>query len=194
LGIVLFIYILSRIDISELIVAFKEINLIYYLIGILFLISGFLIRVSRWKMLVSSTGAEISFKDLAKILMKGIFLGLITPGKVGEFWQAKYLASDTGISGGKAFYTTFMDRAVDILVMGIVAISGIMIIYSKFGGSQTWQLFVLIFILLLISAYFFIRRVGIQRVFKNLIKFLTPLSFKKRADSFLSEFYQGFKS
>ena len=124
-GLILFIYILSRIDLQQLLLKFKEINLIYFLIAILFLILSFFTRALRWKILINSIGVDIPFSVLAEILAKGILLGTATPGKLGEFWQAKYLTENSGISGGKAFFTTFADRLVDILVMVSVAILGI---------------------------------------------------------------------
>lgn len=193
-GIILFIYILSRIDLQQLFVKFKEINLLYYLIALLFLIPGFLIRAFRWKMIVNSTAAEISFLDLAEILAKGILLGVATPGKLGEFWQAKYLAESTGTSGGKAFYTTFIDRMVDLLVTGAVALLGILVISSRFGIRKDLELYILIIVSFVFFVYFFLRKTGVQQIFKNLLNFLIPAPFKVNANSFLSEFYQGFKS
>lgn len=193
-GIILFIYILSRIDISELMTALKNINLVYYLIGILFLILGFSIRVLRWKILTQSVGAGTSFKNLAEISARGVFLGFVTPGKLGEFWKAKYLAEDAKVAGGRAFYSAFMDKVVDLLVTGTVGLLGIMIICLKFRGVQDWELAALIFLSFITLTYFLIWKKGIQRLLKILIKFLIPSILKKRANSFLDEFYRGCKS
>lgn len=195
-GIILFVYVLSRIDISELTNALKNINLGYYLIGALFLILGFLIRVLRWKMLVQSVGIETSLKGITEMSVKGLFLGIITPGKLGEFWKTKYLSSETGAAGGTAFYTVFMDKVMDLLVMGIICSLGILVIYLNFKGAGHWELLFLIFIssVIVIFAYFLTRKERMQKLFKILIKFLTPSVFKKRVSSFLDEFYLGFKT
>jgi len=194
-GIILFIYILTKIDTAELIAAFKEINLVYYLIGILFFILGFLIRILKWKILVNSIGAEISFKVISKISTQGVFFGSITPGKLGEFWRAKYLAKETGVTGGKALYTTFIDRVVDLLVVVVISLVGMVVIYLKLSKTQNWPLLVaFILLLFIVFTCFFIRKKGIQKLCGTLIRFLIPSSLKEKTDSFLNEFYQGFKN
>ena len=160
---------------------FKEINLIYYLICILFSILGFLIRVWKWRILTNSIDARVSFGGLTKIAAKGFFLGLVTPGKLGEFWKVKYLTEETGVAGGKAFYTAFMDRLLDLLVIAVVGFGGLIV----FG----WQVSALMFLCLAVLAYFLKRQ---KRFFYALIGFFIPSFLKKRAESFLLEFYQGF--
>ena len=188
-GIILFIYILAKIDIAELIASLKEINLIYYLLCILFAILGFLIRVWKWQTLTNSIGAKISFRRLTKISIKGFFLGLVTPGKLGEFWRAKYLTEETAVAGGKAFYTALMDRLLDILVVAMVGFSGLIVVYLKFGSGFGWQISILMFLCLAVLAYFLKRQ---KRFFYALLGFFIPSFLKKRAESFLVEFYQGF--
>lgn len=177
-----------------MITAFKQINLIYFLFGILFLIFGFLIRIWKWQILTNSIGTEVSFKSLARMSAKGIFLGIITPGKLGEFWRAKYLSDEAGIAGGKAFYTAFVDRLLDLLVVGVVSFFGLVVIYMKFARTQNRPLVALILFLFMLLVYFFARKKDIKILFGALIKFLIPSFLKERANSFLNEFYQGFES
>ena len=185
-GVILFIYILSRINIAELIDAFKEISVEYYLVSVLFLIFGFLIRTLKWKRLITSIGAKISAKDLLEIMMKSTFLGVVTPGKLGEFWRAKYLADSGPISNGGAFYTAFMDRLVDLLVLGLVAIPGLLVVYLRFDINSRWQWYVLAFIVFMFLFFIFLKKIGLQRIFKI---------FAKEKDSvFLAEFDRGFKN
>lgn len=194
LGIVLFIYILSKINLSELTSALQEVNLAYYLIAVLFFIVGILMWALKWKMLVSSIGAEIPFKDLIEIFIKGLFLGMATPGKVGEFWKAKYLSDKTGAAGGKTLYTVFADKAVNLLVVLIIGLMGAAVIYLKFSKTQNWLVIALSLFLFIVLSSFCIKNRKIHRLFGILIKFFIPHSLKERADFFLSEFYREFRS
>lgn len=191
-GIILFIYILSKINISELIAIFKEINLIYYLIGVLFLIFGFLTRILRWKLLVESISIKCSFIKLVEMSAKGLFFGLITPAKMGEFWRARYLVEENRVSGGRAFYTAFMDRVLDLLIITVIGFLGFVVIYLKFARFWNWQLPLFVFVFLVVLIYFLGRKKRIQKIINFLIKFLLPDSFREKADYFLTEFYQGF--
>ena len=182
-GIALFIYILSRIDVYGLIAAFREISAGYYLLAILFLIFGFLIRTLKWKRLITSIGAKISAKDLFEIMIKATFLGVVTPGKLGEFWRAKYLADSGPISNGSAFYTAFMDRLIDLLVLGLVAIPGLLIIYLRFNVGAGWQLYILIFTIFIFLFFVFLKKIGLQKIFKMFVK--------EKNNIFLAEFDAG---
>jgi len=195
-GITLFIYILFRIDIAALLVVLKEINLAYYLIGISFLFFWVLIRTLKWKRLINSIEVKVPTNVLLRIMAKGIFLGVVTPAKLGEFWRAKYLAESSAISRGSAFYTAFMDRLMDLLVVGLVTISGLIIIYLKFsiGIGIEWQLYALGFVLFMSLSLVFLKKIGLQRFFKIFVGFLIPASWKEQADAFLAEFDNCFKA
>lgn len=194
LGIILFIYVLSRIDIAEALTAFKEISITYLLLGILFIIIGFSIRTLKWKLLTDAVGAGVSFKNLMKIMAKSVFLGTITPAKIGEFWRAKYLNEASLVSGGKTFYTAFVDRLVDLFVMGIVLVLGLIIFFLKFGVGEAWEIPALVFVLFIFLAFFIFKKIGLRKSLRFLIKFLIPSAWKGKTDIFLNEFDQGLAS
>lgn len=181
LGLILFFYILSRIDFGDLADTLRSVNLAYFSAGLLFLAIGVLTRFWRWGTLINSIGKNLAFKDLAVFSLRGIFWGVLTPGKLGEFLRAKYLSEATSASLGKSFYTTIIDRIADLLVVAAVGLLAI----------RNFQLSALISICLAVLAYFLIKR---NNLLKNLIKFMVPSAIKNKMDNFLSELYSGFKS
>lgn len=193
IGIGLFIYIILRIDISQLLFAFSKINWVYYLAGILFLIFWFLIRTLKWKRLIDSVGGSIAKRRLFEIMLSVTFLGVITPGKLGEFWRAKYLAESSSISKGAAFYTAFMDRLTDLLVTGVVAVLGLLIISLKFGIGAQWRSYILIFVVFLFLSFVFLKKIGLQKISQKFLKFFLPVFWQEKTDLFLSEFDGSFK-
>ncbi len=193
-GVALFTYILSKINLNELLLALKQADPIYCLIGLLFLIFGFLVRVLRWRLLVDSIGAKTSFNELAEMSIKGFFFGLITPAKMGEFWRAKYLSEKSKASKGKAFYTAFLDRATDILVVIIIGLFSFVIIPFKFTKIWNWQLPVLVLFFSALLIYFLSAKQRTKKISDFLIKLLVPEDFKEKTNFFLNELYQGFNS
>lgn len=185
-GIILFVYILLKIDIAKLTAVFKEISVGYYLISILFLIIGLLVRAFKWKRLIDSVGVKVSAGNLLKIMLKGTFLGIITPGRIGEFWRAEYLSHSSAISLGRAFYTAFMDRLTDLLVAGLIAFPALLIIYSKFEVGAMWQPYFLIFIVITCLFIVLRKKTGLRKIFKMLTG--------GRDSVFLAEFEGGFGS
>ena len=193
LGIILFVYIIAKIDISELAAAFKQINLAYYFIAILFLFLSLIMRTIKWKKLINSIGTKIPVAHLLRFMAKGLFLGVITPGRLGEFWRAKYLTDHSGISHGSAFYTAFMDRLIDMLVFGLVAVAGLLIIYLRFGIEAQWQIYLLAFIFIIILFFVFLKKLGLQRLSKLFVRFFVPASGKEKTNVFLADFDGPFK-
>jgi len=191
-GIILFFYILSKINISQLADEFKTINLFYYLLGILSLIPVFLLRTMRWKVLIDSVKKDMPFKSIMRIMAKGIFWGTVTPGRLGEFWRAKELADASEISSGMSFFTAFMDRFVDFLVTGTIALIGIIILYLKFGLAAKWEVSALAVFLVIFLSFLFSSRIGIQKIFGFFIRFLFPSSIKQKAENFLTDFNESF--
>ncbi len=183
-GIILFIYVVSKINTAELAAILRKINLDYFLIGVLFLVLSFFVRIVRWQMLAESIGSRLSFGTSASMVSKGLFFGSIVPGRLGEFWRARYLVKESAVTGGQAFYIAFLDRILDILVVVMIGLLG----FWVWG----WKIPVLIFLGLAVFAYFLGRKKGIRKSLDLLIRFLTPGFLKKRADYFLSEFYKGF--
>lgn len=192
-GIILFVYIIVKIDIAGLTAAFKRIDLTYYFMGILFLIFSFLMRTLKWKKLINSIGVKIPNNVLFGIMAKGLFLGIITPGRIGEFWRAKYLTDQSKVSHGAAFYTAFMDRLIDMLIFGLVAIAGLLIIYLRFGIGAKWQMYILGFIFLIIISFVFLKKLGLQRISKIFVRFFIPVSRQEKTNVFLTDFDGSFK-
>jgi len=195
LGIILFIYVLSKINLTEALFAFKGMSATYFLLTILAVVFGFLVRTLKWQLLANAVGAAVLFKDLIRIMVKGAFLGTITPAKVGEFWRAKYLAETTSISGGKALYTAFIDRLIDLLVIGITVVCGLIVFSYKFGGfGGAWEIIALVFIILVFSSFFLLKKIGLQKILKFFVRFLIPANWKEKTDGFLNQFDQGLAS
>ena len=192
-GLILFVYIIAKIDVGELTAALKGMDFLYYFIAIMFLFFSFLTRTIKWKKLINSIGAKIPGNVLFRIMAKGLFLGVITPGRVGEFWRAKYLTDHSKISQGVAFYTAFMDRLMDMIIFGLVAIIGLPIIYLRFGIEAQWQMYLLVFIFLIILAFVFLKKLGLQRISKIFVRFFVPASQQEKTNNFLTDFDSPFK-
>ena len=193
IGIILFAYIIYRIDFGQLAAVFGGINFSYYSVSIIFLAVWFLIRTFKWKRLVDGL-AKTERLEIISIMAKSVFLGVVTPGKLGEFWRAKYLARKSQISFGGAFYTAFMDRLSDLLILGLVSLVGLIIIYLEFDLGFLWMIYIICFFLLLSAALFFLKKMGLEKIVKILINFLLPLAWREKTNDFLTGFNSGLKT
>lgn len=190
IGIILFLYILSKINLRELWIILKNINLFYFSMAILLLFLSCIIGIVKWKLLIDSQDVKIPFKKLTTFFLKGLFWGIITPGKLGEAWKAKYLTDSIDISGGRAFYTVLMDRLIDLIIVILVSLVGIFNFY--FLNKIKWSVIILISVVILFIIYFLMQQEKCKNLFKLFMGITLPY-FKKRTDSFIEECFNGLK-
>lgn len=102
-----------------------------------YLLTGFLLfpviyglRSYRWHILTHATGASYSLFDSVRIYCSSIFLGIVTPGKIGEMAKVPSLTTHN-IPLGKSIALCIGDRVLDIVVLGPLAISSIAILFRE---------------------------------------------------------------
>jgi glycosyltransferase 2 family protein len=88
------------------------------LAGILALVSLPLMAL-RWHVLCVPVGLKSPYAHLLTSVAKGVSLGTVTPGKLGELYRAKYLATESGGTIGAALATVVVDRVLDLAVLVI---------------------------------------------------------------------------
>ncbi len=174
---------------------FKSINLFYFLFALILLPLSPIISIFKWRALVRAQHINVPFKMLAGAFLKGLFLGTVTPGKLGEFWRAKYLTELTPVSGGRAFYTALMDRLAVLVVIIPVALLGVLnlLLFGRIKMEIGWLILVLFLALVSGAIYFLIQRKEAQKVTKVLLGFFLPSSVREKADLFFRDFFKAMK-
>lgn len=86
-----------------------------------------LLKGWRWRVILKDLGQDVPWKRLTFYYALGIFLGAAVPGQAGDFLKAWYLKED-GYDLGAAFLSTVVDRLFDMLMMGLLALSGLYIL------------------------------------------------------------------
>ena len=137
IGVWLFVWILSRIDQHQLLKTIKAINVPLFALSFCLQYVLYIPKTHRWHTLVRSTGYTPTWHESWKLFNIGIFLATVTPAKLGEFGRAAYLRKHgvptaTGVSLG------IIDRFADVIAIGILAVAGIIILFSwKWAAALT---------------------------------------------------------
>ena len=114
IGPIIFIIIIKDIDFSSLRKIFLEINLIYYAMAFSLYLPIAFLRSYRWKKIMDAQKIHYSVKDAFLMYSSSSLLGLITPGKIGDFSKMVYLKKDDH-SMTQAFLGNFLDKLFDLL-------------------------------------------------------------------------------
>jgi len=88
----------------------------------------YIIRTYRWGVLLKSLGIDKSFVNLFRVLLIGVFYGLITPGRVGELVRAYYLDEKKSVT----ISTILMEKLVDIFILSLLSIITVISFFNKY--------------------------------------------------------------
>ena len=117
--------------------------------------------------------------------MSSIYVGLVTPGRFGEFVKALYLRSDKSISLSKGMSSVLLDRLFDMYLLIILGIIGIW----KFGILGRLSGMSLILIIVVILAPLLILN---KQLMERLLSSLYNLAIIKRLKGNIEENFEGF--
>jgi uncharacterized protein (TIRG00374 family) len=123
----------------------------------------------------------------------GFIIGIVTPGRIGEFTKAYYLKDDMPVGCGIA--TVAIDRIIDIAVLFVLAISGaflFLVYYSGFLQSDFIYLLTIMFVVFLGAVFFVLTRGNfVRRLARPMFERLVPKKYKSRMRSAFDDFYKG---
>lgn len=141
------------------------------------------IKADRWRILVSLQDFQIKRKDAFLYYLSGIFMGIVTLGRIGELARALYLKEQGFPSLAQAISTVIADRLLDIYMLLIVV--SIAPLYLGFDGNITVagiSGFIVLTVFIPFLAYF--RPPWATRLYKNhLIRWL-PKMVKRGLEGF----------
>jgi len=81
------------------------------------------LRTFRWRRLLGPLGERVSFPRLLVVYAHAIFVGSVTPGRIGEFIKVVQITK-LGSTRGEALSSVFLDRLFDLLLLAVVAAAG----------------------------------------------------------------------
>lgn len=189
IGIGIFIYLLLNIDLKSLLTYFKEADIFYFLISLLFIIPTIFVKGIKWLLIVSEED-RIPLPKAIIAWVAGFSAGLITPGRVGDFLRAKFLK----VRLGKSLLTVLVDRINDVLVLFLLGIFSVFILFSKKNSLFNLSyLFILFFILFLILILVLRNKNIVEKIGKPFYKYLVPEKFKESIGENFNIFYRNFE-
>lgn len=194
IGIVLFIFILLKIDRQKLLAILTTSELRYIVIVALLAPVIMFIMALRWHYILRTLGIQYKLINAFISLIKGALFGEVTPGRLGEFLRAKYVTEQTDASAGKVLFSIVIDRIYDILILvGLAGVSCFVltVIYTidiPLSLIIVFSVGIIVLIALLMNERF------VRRTLLPVFNFLVPAKYQENTHFHFSEFYDGLKS
>ncbi len=129
IGLVILAYILSRIDWPQFLRVVRDAKITLILTAFLLNIPQLWLKSTRWQALLSAQGKRIKNVDAFLYYLGATYLGVITPGRVGEFVKALYLKQHGIATISYGFSSVLVDRLWDLLLLVVLGLAGLIVIH-----------------------------------------------------------------
>lgn len=98
-------------------------------------------KVTRWRGLLGARGFEYPLTKSYGAVLSSLYLGMLTPGRIGDALRIQYVHRDLGVPYAEGLAVTLMDRFCDLYVLAAVAAFGAAHFGSALRGDvvlATW--------------------------------------------------------
>lgn len=137
LGLLLLGVLLWRVDILALTRIVKSSVWLIIPLAMMLNVPMVFIKTVRWWHLMCSQSIRYSISKSFLAYFSSIFIGFLTPGRLGELTKAMYISVDSSISTGQAFSSVLADRLFDLYAL--IAIGGVALIsVTRLNMWQSW--------------------------------------------------------
>ena len=190
IGILLFFYILFKINLVNVLEEIKKANIYFLLIALILLIIMLVIQTFKWHIIAVFQDIKVPFKESFKINLISNFYGLITPSKLGTIIRAEYLKKYTKNKNiGKGLFNFTIDKILDSTSLIFIAILFSFVFKNKLNlpiGFFTGLFFVFVLLTL-----FFIKKERSKIVLRFFYRKFINKKIKDKTKTTFDSFYEN---
>lgn len=193
IGIVLFVFILSRLNFEY----YKTLIIGIHLSGIFMILAAILLlflpalalNPYRWQRLMRRQGIYYSFWQAFLMYDATVYIGLFTPGRVGEASRVFYLKKEHSV--GRALVSIILDRLADIVFL---LLFGYFSMFLFLGILKKELLIFGIIISVLLIIFFLIWKSQLLKYFlQKIFYYFIPLKYHNSWKINFQDFFHDFK-
>lgn len=191
IGILIFLLILTRIDIPSLIAIFVSINVFYLCLAVAVNGVAVMMKSFKWKIIVNTVQPEFSLFASVRAFLIGFSFSVMTPAKLGDLIRAYYVR-DENCTTGRALSTVVTDRLIDIAMLVAIAGTGIFL-FSYLYHFEILSFIVLILIIAGVAGGIavILNKTLLSKILRPFFNLFVPTTMKEKVSLYFHEFYQG---
>lgn len=175
LGIVIIFLMIYKVGLAKIISTFEGFNWLYLVPIIIIALSSILLGVFNIWILLKPLKVKIPIMKLTNYYLSSWALGLVSPGKVGEFSIA-YFFKKYDITLGESFALSIMDKLITVVSLLGFSLLGL---FAFFNFEQSLQILGYVAVFGVVGLFFIFSRLG-----RNIIRKLLPSKIKKSFKGF----------
>ena len=138
LGLLLLAFLLWRIDVTRLAAVLRQARPSLLLAAVLLNLPQIAVKALRWRGLLKAHDIQYGARNSLLSYFGSIFIGLLTPGRLGEFVKALHVKEDCGVSTARALSSVLVDRLFDLYAL--LLFGGAALLSTAHSRSGVWML------------------------------------------------------
>jgi|WetSurMetagenome_2_1015567.scaffolds.fasta_scaffold14051_2 glycosyltransferase 2 family protein len=184
-GVALFAVILTRVDLGAIWSAYRHIELSRAVAGIALLFVLTLLKSLRWRRIVSTQGIAVPVFMSFRIYAASLYLGVVTPGHIGDFAKSLYLTRK-GMTAGKAIFSSLADRLFDIVFLAVIGYASLLSFPGIFSNQLLMSSLLLGLVAITVAALF-CRRELLKRFVRKFLSGMPNRGIRASIDRVITE-------
>ncbi|MBI4181422.1 MAG: flippase-like domain-containing protein [Candidatus Aenigmarchaeota archaeon] len=190
IGLAIFAYLLWSIDLGKLAASFLSLDPLLFLAALGLSVVAIALKAVKWQVIIRSYGLPFPFREALRGWLVGFAIGLVTPGKIGDFARAYYLKERANM--GRALTTVVVDRLADILILFLLAAIGLTAFVTLYVPNDLLLAGVYgFFVLFLAGLALFSRTRVMIRVLRPFYRWFISDARKGTVKAVFDDFYGG---
>lgn len=182
--------VISLIDLQKVLVQLKNADTTLLLLALLLTLPQLGLRAYRWYFLLRLQKINCGFRDAVIYYVAGMYIGMFTPGRVGEASKALFLKAGQKSSFSRSMSSVFVDRILDIYVLlGCVVLVALGSDFFEHFNLNRHYFYLTAIVFLFISISPKIIQVVFKRIGDRILK-----QFSKGWMLMIDEFFQGLEA
>jgi uncharacterized protein (TIRG00374 family) len=117
LGLILLVVLLTRLDLHQVYQTLRQANPFLMIVAVLVIIPLILVKTIRWQVILRSQDIRFALWPAFLAYFGSLFIGLLTPGRLGEFVKAIHVSRAGQVSAARAFSSVLADRLFDLYAL-----------------------------------------------------------------------------
>ena len=192
IGLILFVIILSKLNLTKIVALLSNINPFYLVAALLLFIPLLVIKAMRWQLLMKAQNIDYSLKDSTIMYAAALYIGALTPGRIGDFIKVFYLKGDEH-PFGKSFATVLSDRLFDLVSLLLLGYAGMLLFITLFERAIIILSCIFVGTVFLIIFFIYKRGFGIG-ILEYISSSFIPEKYRENAKTGFSDLYNGIKT
>lgn len=191
IGIALLFFILFSLQLDRIISNIFQANPVFLVLAVLTMPLTVLSKSLKWRLLLFEKKNTVSISESIQAFLKGFFLSVTTPGRIGDFSRALFIKNKTGFAF--ALSSVLLDRLIDVGLLMVLSLLGLYAFFVWFGIWILNPLIILVILFVLIAGLLYVLKKNQTGFFRNLFFSLVPQNYSEKVKETYSELISQFQ-